>query len=51
MAGDDDARPPACRTCLKRPARPGSAYCSAFCRLLAVLHRLRVLTAPATVTA
>lgn len=50
MAGDGDGGA-ACQTCLKRPARPGSAYCSAFCRLLAVLHRLRVLTAPATVTA
>ena len=45
-AGEDwDGRPPACRTCLKRPARPGSPYCSALCRVLAVLHRLRVLTA------
>jgi hypothetical protein len=35
--------PGACATCQRRPARPGSPYCSALCRVLAALRRLGLL--------
>jgi hypothetical protein len=44
QADDDGAA--RCATCAHRPARPGSPYCSGFCRALAVLRRLRVLARP-----
>ena len=41
MAHHPDEDPPEvlCLTCLRRPSRPGSVYCSALCR---VLHALRL---------
>jgi hypothetical protein len=38
--GADDA--PMCLNCLHRPARPGSLWCSRFCRLLDFGRRLRL---------
>jgi hypothetical protein len=36
--GDDDEADVVCLSCLVRPPRPGSLYCSRLCR---VLHALR----------
>jgi hypothetical protein len=36
---DEDPPEVLCLTCLRRPSRPGSVYCSALCR---VLHALRL---------
>lgn len=38
-SGDQD-HAPLCLTCLHRPARPGSLYCSRLCRWLDYAHRL-----------
>jgi hypothetical protein len=37
---DEDQAEVLCLTCLRRPSRPGSLYCSALCR---VLHALRLV--------
>lgn len=45
MSGDDpghDDDGSRCAACLIRPARPGSPYCSALCR---ILHALRLAPA------
>jgi len=41
---DPDEDPPEvlCLTCLRRPSRPGSVYCSALCRVLHALRLVRV---------
>jgi len=38
--GDDDEADIVCLTCLVRPPRPGSVYCSRLCR---ALHALRIV--------
>lgn len=43
-AAEDDSGP-RCRVCLVRPPRPGSPYCSAFCRVLSAARRLGLLLA------
>jgi hypothetical protein len=42
---DEDQADPAvvCLSCLVRPPRPGSVYCSRLCRVLHVLRRLGAL--------
>jgi hypothetical protein len=41
--GQGDEHAVVCLSCLVRPPRPGSVYCSRLCRVLHVLRRLGAL--------